>query len=65
MKVQHFKDRDTLDIECRAADIVETRELDEHTILDLDARGQVCAITFEHAGERADVHRLTVEGIAA
>ena len=65
MKVQYFKDTDTLYIEFRAADAVETRELDEHTILDLDARGRVCAITFEHASERTDVHRLTVEGIAA
>ncbi len=65
MKVQYFKDTDTLYIEFRAVDVAETRELDEHTILDLDARGRVCAITFEHASERTDVHRLTVEGIAA
>jgi hypothetical protein len=28
-------------------------------------RFSMCAITFEHASERTDVHRLTVEGIAA
>ncbi len=33
--------------------------------MDLDADGNVCAITFEHASERTDVHHLTVEGIAA
>jgi uncharacterized protein YuzE len=32
--------------------------------LDLDANGNVCAITFENASERTDVQRVTVEGIA-
>jgi uncharacterized protein YuzE len=65
MKVQYFDDTDTLYIEFRDQDIAETRELDENTTLDLDAHGQVCAITFEHASQRTDVHQLTVEGIAA
>ena len=42
-----------------------SKDLDENTVLDLDADGNVCAITFEHASDRTDVHRLTVEGIAA
>jgi uncharacterized protein YuzE len=65
MKVQYFADTDTLYIEFRAGDIVESKDLDENTLLDLDADGNVCAITFEHASERTDVHHLTVEGIAA
>ncbi len=65
MKVKYFPDTDTLYIEFRDSDIAETRDLDENTILDLDADGNVCAITFEHASERTDVHHLTVEGIAA
>jgi uncharacterized protein YuzE len=65
MKVQYFADTDTLYIEFRNRNIVETRDLDENTVLDLDAEGHVCAITFEHASERTDVHHLTVEGIAA
>ena len=65
MKIKYFKDTDTLYIEFRAADIAESRELDENTILDVDAKGNVCAITFEHASERTDVQRLTVEGMAA
>ncbi len=65
MKVSYFGDTDTLYIEFRAGDIAETRDLDENTLMDLDADGNVCAITFEHASERTDVHHLTVEGIAA
>jgi uncharacterized protein YuzE len=65
MKVQYFEGTDTLYIEFRDHDIAETKDLDENTVLELDANGNVCAITFEHASQRTDVHRLTVEGIAA
>ena len=65
MKVQYFADTDTLYIEFRDRDIAHSKDLDENTVLDLDADGNVCAITFEHASNRTDVHRLTVEGIAA
>ncbi len=65
MKVKYFEDTDTLYIEFRGGNIVESKDLDENTVLDLDADGNVCAITFEHASQRTDVHHLTVEGIAA
>jgi uncharacterized protein YuzE len=65
MKVQYFDDTDTLYIEFQDREIVETRDLDENTLLDLDAGGNVCAITFEHASKRTDVSHLYVEGIAA
>jgi len=65
MKVQYFKDTDTLYIEFRVHDVAESRDLDENTILDVDAGGNVLALTIEHASQRADVSHLMVEGIAA
>jgi len=65
MKIQYFQDTDTLYIEFRESEIAETRDLDENTLKDLDAPGNVCALTFEHASERTDVDRVTLEGIAA
>ncbi|MBS0180952.1 MAG: DUF2283 domain-containing protein [Nitrospira sp.] len=65
MKISYFQDTDTLYIEFRAGDITESKDLDENTILDVDAKGNVCAITFEHASQRTDVSHLIVEGIAA
>ena len=65
MKVKYFEDTDTLQIEFRDSDIAESKDLDENTVLDVDINGNVCAITFEHASQRTDVHHLTVEGIAA
>lgn len=65
MKVRYFQDTDTLYIEFRDRPVAESRDLDPNTILDVDADGNVCGITFEHASERTDVERLSVEGIAA
>jgi uncharacterized protein YuzE len=65
MKVKYFKDTDTLYIEFQDQDIAESRDLDENTLLDLDAAGNICAMTFEHASTRTDVQQITLEGIAA
>mgnify|MGYP001545454332 FL=1 len=65
MKVQYFKDTDTLYIEFRPGDIVESRDLDENTVIDLDADGNICAMTMEHAKDRTDVPHFTFEEIAA
>lgn len=65
MKVSYFEDTDTLYIEFHDSNIVESKDLDENTILDVDEKGNVCAITFELASQRTDVNHLIVEGIAA
>ncbi len=65
MIVKYFKDTDTLYIEFQSQDVFESRDLDENTIMDLDADGNVCAITFEHASTRTDVQKVSLEGIAA
>ena len=65
MKVKYFEDTDTLYIEFRDLAISQSKDLDETTVLDLDAEGNVCAITFEHASARTDVKQVTLEGIAA
>ena len=65
MKVKYFEDTDTLYIEFRNQAISQSKDLDESTVLDLDAEGNVCAITFEHASRRTNVQQVTLEGIAA
>jgi len=55
MKIRYFQDTDTLHIELRAAEVAETRDLDENTLLDVDAEGNICGITVEHARTRADI----------
>lgn len=65
MKIKYFRETDTLYIEFRSGGIVETRDLDENTQLDVDADGNICALTMEHASERADVPHFSFEQIAA
>ncbi len=65
MKVRYFEDTDTLLIEFRVAAITETRDLDENTVLDLDANGHICAITVEHARTRTDAASFSYEQVAA
>jgi len=42
----------------------ETRDLDENTLPDLDADGNICAITVEHASKRADIPKFSYEQVA-
>lgn len=65
MKLSYFGDTDTLFISFADVDVAETRDLDENTLIDLDAKGNVVAITMEHASQRANLAELVVTGLAA
>lgn len=65
MKVRYFADTDTLMIEFRDVPVAETRDLDEDTLLDIDADGNICAITVEHASKRAGAPEFSYEEVAA
>jgi uncharacterized protein YuzE len=65
MRIRYFKDTDTLLIEFKEAPVAESRDLDENTVLDVDAQGNVCAITVEHASQRAGIPQFSYEQVAA
>jgi len=65
VKVRYFADTDTMLIEFRDVPVAETRDLDENTVLDLDADGNIRSITIEHASQRADAPHFSYEQIAA
>jgi len=65
MNIKYFQDTDTLYIEFRKGDIAETRDLDENTLLDVDASGNIVAMTMEHAHQRADISHFSFEQVAA
>ena len=65
MKIKYFQDTDTLYIEFRQAEIVETKDFDENTLFDMDAFGNVCGITVEHAKSREEMPAFSYEEIAA
>ncbi len=65
MKVQYFEDTDTLHIIFRPHDPVETRDLDEDILLDLDEDGRVCSMTLEHARQKIGDPEVQFEHIKA
>jgi uncharacterized protein YuzE len=65
MKIRYFAETDTMLIQFLDAPVVETRDLDENTILDVDAAGNICSITVEHASTRADAPHFSYEQVAA
>lgn len=65
MNIKYYQDTDTLYIEFKAAEVAESKDLDEDTVLDLDQDGNICGITVEHASQRADIPRFSYEQIAA
>ena len=65
MKIRYFEDTDTLLIELKLGSVAETRDLDDNTVLDCDAQGQVLAITLEHATWRAEISSFSFDRVAA
>lgn len=65
MRVRYFADTDTLLIQLSEEAVVETRDLNEDTLIDVDASGNLCAITIEHASKRAGAPRFSYEQVAA
>ena len=65
MKVRYFEDTDTLYIELRDGAVAETRDLDENTLIDMDDRGRMVAITIEHAQDRAELASFVYERVEA
>jgi uncharacterized protein YuzE len=65
MTVQYFEDTDTLYITLMRSDIAETRDLDENTVVEFDAKGNLVSITIEHARERAELPDFSFQRVAA
>ena len=65
MKIKYLTDTDTLYMEFRRTPVAESKDLDEDTLLDLDAQGNICAITVEHASRRTGIPEFSYEHIDA
>ncbi|NCS47313.1 MAG: DUF2283 domain-containing protein [Microcystis aeruginosa BK11-02] len=55
MKITYFQDTDTLYLEFNNNPIVETQEINENTLVDIDKDGNICAITLEQARNLTDM----------
>jgi uncharacterized protein YuzE len=55
MKVTYFEDTDTLLVYFNDNEIVETKDLNENTLIELDADGKIVSITIEHAKDQTEI----------
>ena len=61
MDVKYFRDTDTLLFSFSDGEIVETRDVNEKFLIELDADGIIVSVTIEHAGEFIDVSKVYFE----
>ena len=55
MRVTYFDDTDTLLVYFNDNKIVETKDLNENTLLELDENGNIVSMTIEHAKQQTEV----------
>jgi uncharacterized protein YuzE len=65
MKIQYFEDTDTLYLVFKGAEVVESKDLDENTLVEFDAQGNLVSMTIEHARERTDVGNFSFQQVPA
>ena len=65
MKIKYFSDTDTALLEFSDHEVAVTKEINENIYIDLDASGNLVAMTIEHAHEQASLPYLSYEQIEA
>lgn len=63
MKIKYFPDTDTALIEFSALQVTETKEINGNIYVDLDASGNLVAMTIEHARQQANLPSISYEQI--
>jgi uncharacterized protein YuzE len=58
VKLHYYPETDSLYIELKTGEGVETREISDGLNVDLDAAGQVVGFDIDHAGARFDLSKL-------
>jgi len=63
MRIKYFPDTDTALMEFSELKVAETKEINENIYVDLDASGNLVAMTIEHARQQASLPSLSYEQI--
>lgn len=63
MRIRYFAETDTLYVEFADRPVAETRDLNENTVVDLDASGNLVALTLEHAQTLTTVFDLSYQQV--
>jgi len=63
MEIKYFHDTDTLLINFSNKDIVETRDLTENILIELDQDGDLVSLTVEHAKQRVNIETFSYQQV--
>jgi uncharacterized protein YuzE len=58
MKLKYFSDTDTAHVEFTNEEVVETKEISENVLIDLDKLGNIVNMTIEHAKKNAQLNEF-------
>ena len=61
MKAKYFQDTDTLLLTFSDQEIVETYDLNEDVLVEIDKDGHVVSMTVEHAKQQTDVNEFSYQ----
>ncbi len=65
MRIQYFEDTDTLYLVFKEAKTDEIKDLNENTLVEFDAEGNLVSMTIEHAQKRTDVADFSYSRVPA
>jgi uncharacterized protein YuzE len=63
MEIKYFPDTDTLLINFTNRKIVETRDLNENILIELDKEGNLVSMTIEHAKQQANIGNFSYQQV--
>jgi uncharacterized protein YuzE len=65
MKLHYYPETDSLYIDLGARPSVDSREVADGIVIDLDEAGGIVGIDIQHASERLDLSTLEIESLPA
>ena len=65
MELKYFPDTDTLLINFTHKEIVETRDISENILIELDGDGQLVSMTIDHAKQHVDIENFSYQNVAS
>jgi uncharacterized protein YuzE len=64
MKITYFEDTDTLLVYFNDNEIVDSKDINENTLIELDADGKVVSMTIEHAKNQTEISSFSFNQVA-
>lgn len=64
MEIKYFKDTDTLLINFNDNPIVETKDINENVLIELDTNGNIVSMTLEHAKNFSNINNFSYQQFA-